>query len=171
MSGFGFGNWEFLLFRMGRFCHWCLFVLLVSILGMSGCSQRLDPALQTPITRQTLDAFQPPPTIQNQQQAAIAALRELTTSRLEYLQPPMVISAYKTTLKHAMKIMATKREKYMYIPPENYPVWLVIFEGEFRIVPPGPDSTPGPYSHRCVWVMIGAEKDQGGAVKSAACKN
>lgn len=154
--------------QLRRYC-WSCFIPLLCLLGVSGCSQQMDPSLQTPITRETLDAFRNPPLIQNQQQAALAALRKLGESRLEYNQPPKVISVAKMSNRAAMKHLATSgMEDFTVVDRE---VWLVVFEGEFRIVPFGPGTTPGAFGHRCVWVVIGVENDQGGRVKSAPCEN
>jgi hypothetical protein len=124
----------------------------------------MGPALQTPITRETLDAFQNPPLIQNQHQAAIAALRKLGTTRLEYDQSPKVISATRMSNQEAMKIIGDSG-----FTAGNYEVWLVVFEGDFCILPPRSAITPGGFGHNCVWVVISIANDQGEAVKSAPC--
>lgn len=144
-------------------------LMLLCLSALSGCSQPMDPALQTLITRATIDAFRNIPLIQNQRQAAIAALRAVGTSRLEYNQPPKVISVTRMSYQQAKKKIATKGEQDY--TTGNYEVWLVIFEGEFRIVSFASKATPGAFGCNRVWVVIGFENDQGEGIKSAPCEN
>ena len=115
----------------------------------------------TPIPKATINAYRENMPITNKLEAAIAAQNFLETTRLDFKEYPKVIFVERTTLDEAyQKIHSQKPEDY---DTENRQgktkVWLVIVEGNFRIIPPLSEPTPTPYSHGCAYVII----DQNGA--------
>jgi len=92
-----------------------------------------------------------------QQKIVREAQNFLNTSRLEFQSPPQVIRLEKTTRGHASQRIASDDSVFFDGKnSENATAWLVLFEGEMRIIPPDPTHsfTPGPFSHQCVYVMI-----------------
>jgi hypothetical protein len=142
-------------FLQGRNCQRGFFILSLCILGISGCSQRLDPALQTPITQETLRAYKPGQAINNSLQAGIAAQDSINISRFSYEEPPRVIFDQNLKYGEAKKLIYKPSGYEFDENPFDMQIWLVIFEGEFRITPPM--ATPFPLHHGCVYVMINSK--------------
>jgi len=93
----------------------------------------------------------------------------MRTTRLEYKDIPVVVSVDELTLDEAHQKMRNPQSGNSY--PENRPgntkVWLVMLEGDYRIIPPVSDYTPEPFSHGCVYVIV--DKDGGGEMTTIAC--
>ncbi len=117
---------------------------LLALLFAVGCSPH-----PTPID---IDGLPP-----DQQKIVEEAQRFLGTSRIEFQSPPQVIRLEKTTNARALRYI-NRNDSLLFgrKDAENAPVWLVMFEGEMRIIPPDPTHTltPGPFTHQCVYVMI-----------------
>lgn len=81
----------------------------------------------------------------------------LETSRLKYEETPKVVLAERMTLFEAQqKVHESLSEEYQLGAGSEKAAWLVIFEGEFRIIPPVPETqqAPGNYAHGCVFVIL-----------------
>ncbi len=82
------------------------------------------------LTPHVIDVETLPP---EQQEIATEALRFLGASGTEFESPPQLI---------LIKRMGSS--------------WQVVFEGEMRIIPPGPmhTLTPEPFTHQCAYIVI-----------------
>ena len=129
---------------------WPIYVAIFLItLSIVGCSTAAAP---TPIDVEMLSP--------EQQEIVIEAQRFLSSSRTEFQSPPQIILLEKTTRSKALKRMASSEEivNVTHNSGKNQ-VWLVLFEGEMRVIPPNPlhTWTPGPFTHQCVYVLIDPE--------------
>ena len=88
-------------------------------------------------------------------QAVIAARRYLGTTRLEFSTPPNIVSVEEMNLTNANRRAGFPGAAVNDVPGDTK-VWLVIFEGDYRIVPPDPmhTLTPNPPGHGCSAVII-----------------
>jgi hypothetical protein len=123
-----------------------------------------DTTYLTPIPQSTIAAYTEDIPIKNKQDAAIAAQALLSSTRLEYEVLPRVTFVENLPLEEAhQKVRQTQPGAYS---PEDRPgntrVWLVLFEGEWRIVPPDPEHiyTPEPLAHGCAFVIIDRKNDR-----------
>lgn len=124
-----------------RLARW---VVLLALLFAIGCS-----APPTPIDTENLSP--------EQQKIVEEAEHFLGTSRIEFQKPPQVIRIEKTTPGRAIRFINRNDSiSFGEKDAEKAAVWLVIFEGEMRIIPPDPNHTftPGPFSHQCVYVSV-----------------
>jgi len=90
--------------------------------------------------------------------ASIDAQAFVQTSRIEYEVLPRVILVEKSSLDEAYRKLSQFREGEDVVVdrPAKTVVWLVILEGELRIVPLESDRvyTPEPLSRGCLFVII-----------------
>jgi len=111
------------------------------IILLTGCSNLANRVTDTevaqyltPISEETLEAFQEGIPIENEQQAVIAARVYLDSTRIRFTTHPEVVSVVEEPLN----------------------AWKVVFEGDYQINPPDPMHTltpPAPV-HGCVFVAI-----------------
>jgi hypothetical protein len=119
-----------------------------------------DNTYLTPIPQTTLNAFKWEGPIENKLKAVIAARKTLGETRLQFTVDPKVLSVEELNLAEARKRL-TRPGDYIYEDrPGNTKVWLVIFSGEYLIVPPDPlhTFTPGPPGPGCAYAMIDAQE-------------
>lgn len=143
--------------RQGRLNRALLFLLscLLIAAGLSGCSNGFIPPTAaadslylTPIPEETLAAFREGTPIESKLQAVIAARVYLSSTRLQSAATPEVISAVQ----------------------EEPDVWRVLFEGDWQVVPPGPDPvTALPPTHGCVYVKIYTGQNQRTETGTTGC--
>ncbi len=128
--------------RMNRVLLWQALLVLLGF--MVGCSSQSTP----------IDTEHLPP---EQQKIVTEAQRFLGASRLEFQAPPQLIRIEKTTHARARRFI-DRHDSLSFGKKKgaNSPVWLVVFEGEMRIIPPDPlrTFTPGPFTHQCVYVIV-----------------
>jgi hypothetical protein len=124
-----------------------------------GITATEDTLCLTPIPEATLSAFRADSSIESKLQAVIAARVYLGTTRLRYTKIPKVVSAEAVTLEDAHQ-RVTQPGSYRYEDrPGDTSVWLVIFEGEWQVIPPDPlhTVTPPPPSPGCTYVILDTE--------------
>ncbi len=134
-------------------------VLLMSFL--TGCS-----ALRTSRSTDASLTYNRP--IRDPIQAVNLAQVLLTSTRLKATQTPRLVSVEKMTRGEGVRRIAGSLD-----PGESpdAPVWLVILQGEWQVIPPDPSHTitPAPPSSGCVYVLMDANEpghDQvGGAIE------
>ena len=101
--------------------------------------------------------------IRNKLDAAIAAQALLSSTRLEYEELPRVMYVENLPLEevHEKVRQMQPGEYFSEDRPGNTRVWLVLFEGEWRVVPPDPEHvyTPEPLAHGCAFVIIDRNYD------------
>ncbi len=86
---------------------------------------------------------------------------------MDFKEPPKVISVEKITLDKADQ-MTNKNGSYTnYGRPGNTKVWFVMFEGNWRIIPPSSDPTPEAFYPGCAFVII--DKNEPFVMGSIAC--
>ena len=114
-----------------------------------------DNLYLTPIPQSTLDAFVITPPITSKMQAVLMARRELGTTRLEFTEPPSVVSVDEMDLADANRAAGFPQSSTNDLSGDTN-AWLIIFEGDFRIVPPDPmhTYTPEPAGPGCAAVII-----------------
>jgi hypothetical protein len=152
-------------------------ILFIGILisFLFGCSESSinwlteDQRYLTPIPEATLAAYRSDMPITNRLEAVIAAQMFVKTTRLEYEETPGVVSVDELTLDDAHQNVRDPQpgNSYSEYRPGNTKVWLVMLEGDYRILPPDSDYTPEPFSHGCVYVIV--DKDGGGEMTTTAC--
>jgi hypothetical protein len=90
---------------------------------------------------------------------------------LEYIEIPRVLSVEEMLLEDANKIVHPAQEGAYYYEdrPGDTMVWLVLVEGNWRIIPPDPEGTytPGPFGRGCAYILV--DKDGAGTLKTTAC--
>jgi hypothetical protein len=154
-------------------------VLLATILAMiaSGCSFAIyrpnpteDTLYLTPIPQSTLDAITITPPITTRLQAVIAACRVLGTTRLEFSTSPSVLSVEEMRLADAIQQTGFPGATSDALPARS-DVWLVIFDGDYRIIPPDPmhTYTPEPPGHGCAAVIIVTNNGLSGGAGTLRC--
>jgi hypothetical protein len=123
-------------------------------ISMAGIDE--DPTYLTPIPESTLAAFDWEVPIENKLQAAIAGLANLGTSRLHYVETPRVVLVDKLKPEEAHQRTAQHGVLNTDSIPEDRRVWLVVFEGDYQIIPPDPVDTftPRPPIHGCSFVIM-----------------
>ena len=137
----------------------CLLVFMVS------CVAKIeDTHYLTPIPQSTIAAYTEDMPIKTKQNAAIAAQALLLSTRLEYEELPRVTFVENLLLEEAhQKVRQTQPGEYSSEDrPGNIRVWLVLLEGNWRIVPPDPEHiyTPEPLTHGCAFVIIDRKNDR-----------
>jgi hypothetical protein len=127
--------------------------------------------LPTSIPEATLPAYRPGSPVGNQQVAVSAARVSLQQSRLRYIHTPKVVSVEQLKLEDARKRVAQPGVIVSEDRLGDTMVWLVIFEGEWQIVPPDPGhtATPAPSTHGCVYVIMNASDGGRTEVSGVAC--
>ena len=151
--------------------------IVIAAILLMGCSTFAgqgtateNTAYLTPISRETLQAYQWDTPVRNKMDAVILARLSLDTTRLSFTEEPKVVLAEKMRLEDARKHIVQPGVINTYEDTSgDAKVWLVIFEGDWEITS-GPllDSehpvipgTPGPPSHGCVFVIIGSQGEIG----------
>ena len=147
----------------------CGVAFLIFVLVLSGCASPVDTAYLTPIPQATLFAYNKGTPVENKLQAVIAARLFLFTTRMEFAEPPSVVSVESIPLEYALsqtkKPGATTNDDR----PGNTNVWLVIFEGNYQIIPPDPEHifTPEAPLHGCAYVIVDPNtigRNEGGSI-------
>ena len=149
---------------------WTILVATITLLSCS-VSTTEDDTYLTPIPESTWTAYRRSMSINSKLEAVIAARAELSTTRLRFTQgEPKPVLAEKITLSEArQRIPKDPSEIYSYEDgPGNTSVWLVVFEGQWQILPPvSNDLTP--LASGCIYVIIDIE--HGGRDSIEATKN
>lgn len=125
----------------------------------------------TPVPESTLAAFDWSAPIESELQAVIAARAGLSTTRMDYEAAPEVLSVEKMTREDAHRRIAKAGAAGNETRPGETPVWLVLFEGDYQILPPDPEHTitPPPPRHGCSFVILDAEGGGGSEVGTLEC--
>jgi hypothetical protein len=144
---------------------------MCALVILPGCFSGEDTSYLTPIPEATLAAYQSESPIENKLQAVIAAQRVLQTTRLDYQEEPVVVSVDEMRLEKAhQSVQQLQPGDYFYEDrPDDTKVWLVMFEGMWRIIPPDPEHTytPEPFSYGCIYVII--DRDNRSEMGTIAC--
>jgi len=151
------------------------FILIFLIVGISltGCTTLIERSADTELAPTatpeiTLPHYLSGQPITNQQEAISAALDNLKKSRLHYQSVPKVVSAEKKKAKDARKQFKEEGITVCERRSDDTMVWVVLFEGEWQIIPPNPShtETPPPFTQGCVYVIMdasdGGEAEVGG---------
>jgi len=146
---------------------------LISFAGCTRATLETTPKKETtylePIPDATLSAFHRGSTIENKLDAVIAA-------RLELGSPPhfkpvglvKTLFAEKSNLSGAYALLGSSGN---YSAPnwvEGTVVWLVVFESDIQVIPPG-EYTPNPPFHGCSYVLLAAASESGGEMGGVDC--
>jgi hypothetical protein len=147
-------------------------MVLAFLWGCSGSGSNPsmeDTSYLTPIPESTLSAYRSEMPITNKLEAVIAAQMFMRTTRLEYEETPRVVSVDELTLDEAQRRVRDPESGNYYFEdrPGDTKVWLVVLEGNYRIIPPVPDYTPEPFGRGCAYVII--DQDGGGEMTAMAC--
>lgn len=140
--------------------------IVIAAILLTGCSTFAgqgsateDTAYLTKIPQETLSAYQFDTPIRNKMDAVIAARLSLDTTRLEHTEEPNVVYVEEMRFEDARRRVAQPGFLNV-INTEEIPgdtkVWLVLFEGDWRMTGPPPEEpvTPGPPTHGCVYIII-----------------
>lgn len=144
------------------------------LLLLTACSTTIprpteDLTYLTPIPEATLSAFHRNASIDNKLNAVIAA-------RIELASPPhfkpvglvKTLYAEKSKLSDAYALIGSTGN---YSAPdwvEDTVVWLVVFESDIQVTPPG-EYTPNPPFHGCSYVLFASTGGTGGVVGGVDC--
>jgi hypothetical protein len=147
--------------------------VLILVAGCTNTTQETtlteDSTYLTPIPEATLSAFHREASIDNKLDAVIAA-------RLELGSPPhfkpvglvKTLYAEKSKLSDAYARLGSAGN---YSAPnwiEDTVVWLVVFESDIQVTPPG-EYTPNPPFYGCSYVLLAAPGGAGGEVGGVDC--
>jgi len=155
-----------------------LLIIVSAAVSLAGCSIPAKEGMATQtvtvatsIPEATLPAYRHGSPIANQQVAMSAARLSLEQSRLRYINTPKVVFVEQLKLEDAHKRVAQPGVIVSEDRPGDTMVWLVIFEGEWQIVPPDPGhtATPAPSTHGCMYVMMNASDGGRAEVGGVAC--
>jgi len=155
-----------------------LWIIVSAAVSLTGCSipAKEDRATQTVtiatlIPEATLPAYRPGAPIANPQEVVNIARVSLEQSRLRYVNTPKVVSVEQLKLQDARKRVAQPGVIVSEDRPGDTIVWLVIFEGEWQIIPPDPGhaATPAPPVHGCTYVIMNASDGGQAEVGGVAC--
>jgi hypothetical protein len=148
-------------------------LVLVALFLSFGCSGRSqenvtteDTTYLTPVPQATLDAFRQGIPVESKLEAVIAARAALATTRLIFSDEPRVISVAELSLENVGAHLGGSASAANGKPGDTN-VWLVMFEGNWQVVPPDPARTvtPPPPTLGCVYAVIyaadGASSDIG----------
>jgi hypothetical protein len=96
--------------------------------------------------------------IATESQAVDYARSMLFTTRIENIDDLEFISAEKMSRADAEELVSQPSGHFQSGPTGDAQVWLVVFEGDYRIAPPDPDHTytPEPLTHGCVFSIFDA---------------
>jgi hypothetical protein len=116
---------------------------LIAFIGIpsAGCTSIKDlsegKSYLTPVPQATLDAFRPGQPVQTKLQAVTAAQQGIFTFHKDWDRRPAAIFADRMDYEAALQFFEPPESSYYYDPaPLNTPVWLVVFEGEWRHIAP-----------------------------------
>lgn len=155
-----------------------LLIIVSAAVSIAGCSipAKEGTATQTvtvapSIPETTLPAYRPGSLIASPQEAVNVARVSMEQSRLRYVNTPKVVSTEQLKLEDAHKRVAQPGVIISEDRPSDTIVWLVIFEGEWQIVPPDPGhaATPVPPVHGCAYVIMNASDGGRVEVGGVAC--
>jgi hypothetical protein len=148
---------------------------LIAFIGISsaGCDRikdlTEDKSYLTPLPQAALDAFQPGQLVQTRLQAVIAAQEGILTFHRNWISQPAAIFAEKMDYEAALQFLKQPETSDHYDPtPLNTPVWLVVFEGKWRIIAPLGTLT-APFSG-CAYVVLNADDGMGMRVHDNSCE-
>jgi len=146
-------------------------LLLGLLIVLWSCTAPEDTSDLTPLPTATLLATQAAERIATRLQAVTAARAMLDTTRLHFTGEPQVLAADELSLKEARTRLGQAGNSAAEGRPEDTTVWLVIFEGDWQVIPPDPDHniTPEPLFHGCVFAMIDADETGWREVATVAC--
>lgn len=120
-----------------------VFAALITLTGTSsaGCARIKDlsegKSYLTPIPQATLDAYRSGQPVRTRQQAVIAAQQDIFMFHKDWESRPAAIFAERMDYEAALQFFEQPESSYFYDPtPLNTPVWLVVFEGEWRHIAP-----------------------------------
>jgi hypothetical protein len=135
-----------------------LFINTAGCSGLKGLIKRSeDRAFLTPVAEETLQAYRVGAPVRNKLQAMTAAqawLRFYPSFR--YVPPIRIVSAEQMKYREAkLRIAQPDQDTYYSILPDTY-VWLVVFNGEFQIIPGESHGTPYPAGTGCVSMIVDA---------------
>ncbi len=136
---------------------WVGFLLVGCFIVTAGCASREDTSYLTPIPEATLKAHRSGSPIRTKLEAVIAGRSQLLITRLIQLDTPAVVSAEEMSFEQANWQIGRNNPPYPFYPRETR-VWLVLFEGDWQVMPPNPTNTvplPPPY-HGCVCTVLAA---------------
>jgi len=128
-----------------------------------------DLTYLTPISEATISAFHRNTSIDNKLDAVIAARIELASP--PHFKPVGLVKTLfieKSKLSDAYTRLGTIGN---YSAPdwvEDTVVWLVVFESDIQVTPPG-EYTPNPPFHGCSYVLLAAAGETGGVVGGVGC--
>ncbi|GAB4580796.1 MAG: hypothetical protein Fur0022_35380 [Anaerolineales bacterium] len=152
--------------------HYFFFITLILGFVLSSCTQAEDTTYLTPIPQATLLAYPESTPIQTKLQAVISARLLLLEIRIEFAEPPRVLSVEQVSLEEAHRQTEIIGHSTSEGRPGNTEVWLVLFEGDYQIIPPDPEHTPVAPTHGCAYVIIDVKTGQreGGTVECRKTK-
>jgi hypothetical protein len=136
------------------------FILLLVLLTVWTCLPILidsshNKDLLTPAPEETLQAYRVGPPIRNQLQAVTAAQAWLRFyPLLQYIPPITVVSAERLKYGEAKSRVADPVDDSYRSLSFDTNVWLVVFQGEFQIIPGESHGTPTPAGSGCVSVIV-----------------
>lgn len=140
-----------------------------SMMLLAGCSALESTAYLTPIPDATLQSYKFGAPIESRLEAVIVGRKMLCVLHSCNIGTPKVISADEMSFEDANKRIGRTDAHYDYWP-RDIGVWLVIFEGEWQLIPPDPTHTatlPAP-AHGCEFSLFAAKNGEsiaGGDVK------
>ncbi len=108
-------------------------LLMGAVVFSAGCSSENEIAYLTPLPEATITAYQLAYPIRTNLDAAIAARRNIDTTRISPVGSPKAISVEHMTLAEAA---ARIPQLYTRDHPADAKVWLVIFQGKWELLPP-----------------------------------
>ena len=124
-----------------------------------------DNTYLTPIPYETISAYIEEYPIDNKLEAVIIAQRYfLTGSRKEFTQGfPKVKSVERMKLSDAMKLLRDTDAR-----PKNTEVWLVVFEGQWQILPPMSKDLM-PLETGCIYIVFDTNRPGHGRLSARDC--
>ena len=146
-----------------------ILAIAIFAISLSLISKTEDTTYLTPIPESTWSAYRQQGPITTNLEAVLAATREIYYSRMTFTQgAPKVVSAEKRDIAHEETLLG-----YPFVSsdegPEITQVWLVVFEGQWQMLPPMSNDLL-PLQTGCIYVILDANKSGGGYYSAGNCQ-
>ena len=144
-----------------------ILAIAIFAISLSLISKTEDTTYLTPIPESTWSAYRQHGSINNKLEAVLVATQELHNWRLVFTQgDPKVVSAEKKDLAYGEKLLG-----YPHFPDETHEItqaWLVVFEGQWQILPPMSNDLL-PLETGCINVVFDANYRGGADISAGNC--
>jgi hypothetical protein len=147
-------------------------LLLSSLLILAaGCSAPQDTSDLTPTPSATPGSYQPGSPVETRTDAiTVASKLSEEPGGVQWIESPQTVFAEEMSYAKAVERLGVGEGEYDLWPPETR-VWLVVFKGQWQLVPLDPSqASPQPLNYEgCAFVLFAARDGKWMAMGDAVC--